>query len=250
MSTPSDDLRRRAGAERTPRWVGPVPRCEPDRVWDHVRHALVVCWLVALVALPVVGERNSSWDDVRGLVASGEVTRVRVSGELSDVGTGSSTVTVHWRQGLLGHRAEVVQVVGRGRAAGPDPGGEKTVVRVPPSRTLVQLQPGIRLTRDPSPAQSGSDVLGWTVPSAVALLGVVLLFVGLALLVGGPRPWRATRWAWFWLLLPPIGHVVFLLLSGPTPGVRPPRPGARRLTGGWAFLLSLPLASLLASCSR
>lgn len=225
--------------------MGPVPRCQTDRVWDRLRHALIIGWLVALVALPFVGERNSSWDDVQGLVASGEVTRARISGELSAGGTGSSTVTVRWRQGLLGHRAEVVQVRGRGQAAGSDPGADRAVVRVAPSRTLARLQPGIRLTRDQSPPQSGSDVLGWTVPAGVALLGVVLLLVGLGLLVSGPHPWRATRWAWFWLLLPPIGHVVFLLLSGPTPGVRPPRRGARRLTGGWAFLLSVPLASLL-----
>ena len=54
-------------------------------------------------------------------------------------------------------------------------------------------------------------------------------------------PERATRWAWFWLQWNPVGVLAFLLLSGPVPGVPAPRPGARRLTGGWAFLLSLLL---------
>ncbi|CAN5622445.1 hypothetical protein BH10ACT10_BH10ACT10_07770 [soil metagenome] len=38
---------------------------------------------------------------------------------------------------------------------------------------------------------------------------------------------------------------MFLLLSGPTPGIPAPRRQARRLIGGWAFLLAIPLAEVL-----
>lgn len=69
---------------------------------------------------------------------------------------------------------------------------------------------------------------------AVAFLVALLT---LMLLINGPPPW----WAWFWLGTNPVGAVAFLVLSGPTPGVPAPDNPARRLTGGWAFLLS-PLA--------
>jgi hypothetical protein len=84
------------------------------------------------------------------------------------------------------------------------------------------------------------------VPNALGISAFLLFLAGFPLLMIGPHPWRATRWAWFWLLLPPVGNVVFLLLSGPTPGVPRPRNPRRRLTGGWAFWLSLPLMSVLA----
>jgi len=83
-------------------------------------------------------------------------------------------------------------------------------------------------------------------PPGVEPLGVLRLAgwcAALALLLGGAEPLRATRWAWFWLLtVPYVGVPAFLLLSGPTPGLPGPRPGRHRLTGGWAFLLSVLLA--------
>ncbi|MCL3860974.1 hypothetical protein [Actinotalea sp. K2] len=69
------------------------------------------------------------------------------------------------------------------------------------------------------------------------------------LLVLGPQPRLATKWAWFWLCMyvPPL-WLVFVVLE-PTPwwvkGQLPP--AQRRLTGGWAFLLGLLLAPTLAS---
>ncbi|KGH45447.1 hypothetical protein IN07_17300 [Modestobacter caceresii] len=69
---------------------------------------------------------------------------------------------------------------------------------------------------------SWSEVLGWRLSNWA---GAMLLAHGLAvvlLLVGGPPPARASRWAWFWLSWPPIGSLAFLLLSGPFPGVPAP----------------------------
>ena len=92
----------------------------------------------------------------------------------------------------------------------------------------------------------GPHVLGWVAPDWTGLARLFLVIGTLAHLVLGPQPWRATRWAWFWLfgVLSPLGMIAFLVLSGPTPGVRTPRSGARRLTGGWAFLLALVLGSV------
>ena len=69
--------------------------------------------------------------------------------------------------------------------------------------------------------------------------GVAVWLAVLLLIVGGPEPWRATRWAWGWvvLLAGPLGSVAYLLLGGPLALLRP-HAGHRRLTGGWAFLLA------------
>jgi hypothetical protein len=217
-----------------------------DRRWDRVRYALIVGWLMVLVATPVTGERVASWGDLRALVAAGQIVSVGVSGELLAGTTGYGVVSVHWRRGMFRYTAEVVQV--RGRGAGPGTGAVSDgapVVHATPSSLLTALRPGLQVRRDQRPP-SGSPLLGWQVPHALASFVLLLSLAGLAVLVGGPHPGHATRWAWFWLLVSPLASIVFLLLSGPTPGVPGPWEPRRRLTGGWAFLLAVPLASLLA----
>jgi hypothetical protein len=61
-----------------------------------------------------------------------------------------------------------------------------------------------------------------------------------AFLINGPEPWRATRWAWFWTIANPLGVIgclAFLLLSGPIPMLPASKIDARRLHGGWAFII-------------
>ena len=71
---------------------------------------------------------------------------------------------------------------------------------------------------------------------------VVLVVVGvlwLLVLAAGPEPRHATRFAWFWLAFSPL-----VLLAVPAYlvlGARGAQEGRRRLTGGWAFLLTLVL---------
>jgi hypothetical protein len=91
----------------------------------------------------------------------------------------------------------------------------------------------------PSTTDHGFTFMGWGVPWHVVLLGTASWLAVLLLIVGGPEPWRATRWAWgwAWLLTGPLGSVAYLLLGGPTGFLRPHH-GHRRLTGGWAFLLA------------
>jgi hypothetical protein len=219
-----------------------------DRRWDHLRHALLVGWILVLVAVPLSGERSATWPELRALVAAGEVETVRVSGEMSGRWTGYSIVEVHWRHGWQRHRAEVVQVSGRGQRDEAEAAADRDVqvIQAAPSSRLTALQPALQVTRDQRRSSDG-PLLGWHVPSAVALPAFALFAAGFVLLVAGPAPWRATRWAWFWLLLPPVGGIVFLVLSGPTPGVPRPRDERRRLTGGWAFLLAIPLRAALES---
>jgi hypothetical protein len=221
-------------------------RTHSDRRWDRIRYTLIIGWLVVIIATPLTGERTSSWGEVRSLVASGKVDAVRVTGELPLQGTGFSVVDVHWRHGWLRYTAQVVHVRGQGGRLGAEAAAdhEAPVVRTPPSRILTTLQPGLQVTRDQQRG-GGGQTFGFQVPAALGILAFLLFVAGIALLMAGPQPWRATRWAWFWLLAPPVGNVVYLVLSGPTPGVPRPRNPHRRLTGGWAFLLSLALAPVL-----
>lgn len=225
---------------------GPQPRSASERRWDRIRWGLLICWLVAIGATVLAGERTSSWVQVRTLVVAGEVNAVHVVGELPDRGTGYGLVEVHWRQGPMRYRTQVMQVVGGGRPGREAAREDATaVLHERPSSRLTELQPGLLVTQDQDRSASGR-LLGWVVPSWLGSFTALLFFAGLAVLIAGPLPWRATRWAWFWLQVPPIGGIVFLLASGPTPGVFRPGPRRRRLTGGWAFLLSVPLMGMLA----
>jgi hypothetical protein len=88
------------------------------------------------------------------------------------------------------------------------------------------------------------------VPSGViwGWFGIAVLTT-IGLLIAGPQPRRATKWAWFWLAvsITPL-WLVFLVLEPVPMWSDQPRPVARRrLTGGWAFLLSLVLGSVVAA---
>jgi hypothetical protein len=199
-----------------------------------LRVALAVGWLVLALTTVLVGQRPASLEDLRAGIEAGEITEVRVSEGLEPGATGYATQAVVWRNGLLGHRTEGWQLSpgvdapsGGEPVLGPDLAGE---LRAEGVRVLPLAD-----------RSAHSQVAGWQVPQQVGLLLFAEWVVTLFLLVGGPVPERATRWAWFWLNSGPFGVLAFLLLSGPFPGVPAPRPGARRLTGGWAFLLSLVL---------
>lgn len=71
----------------------------------------------------------------------------------------------------------------------------------------------------------------------------------LAWLVLGPQPRLATRWAWFWLAGGvPLRWLAFVVLE-PVPLWRraPLLAPGRRLTGGWAFLLSVTAVPFVGS---
>jgi hypothetical protein len=215
-----------------------------DRRCDRVRLGVIACWLLVVVALPLAGERSASWNDVQAAVGDGAVHTVRVSGELGPGTSGYGTVEIHWRDGLLRRVTTVVQVRGQGERPGESTLEDASaVLHTAPSTRLAALQPGLSVRRDDD-LPGGGRLFGWAVPAVVGMVAFFLLVVGFGLLVTGPQPWRATRWAWFWLLASPVGAIAFLLLSGRTPGLPTPKDLTRRLTGGWAFLLALALIAV------
>jgi hypothetical protein len=188
----------------------------------------------------LVGSRPASWDALTRAVDSGDLDSVTVVGEEipSSAGdAGFSVLEVRWRDGGLVRRTEVRQVVGDGRA----PRGTGHVVRGSVTDALHELDAGLEVRREPMRGGARVDVLGLRLEGAPAT-GVFVLGLGtLMLLIGGPEPERATRWAWFWLMiaLPPLVCPAYLLLGGMLR--EHPQPGPRRLRGGWAFVLALVL---------
>ncbi len=219
-----------------------VDRASPERLWNRARHLLLACGALVVLAALLVGERSTTLDQLDRDVATARVHAVRVVGALPRGSTGYAVVEVHWRRGLLGHVTEVVQQRPRGQA--PDDVDGHAVVTGDIGAHLSALQPGLRVTRDPE-LPSGSTLWGWHLPTWLGLVTVTLALAVLWLLVNGPEPWRATRWAWFWLLASPVGIIAFLVLSGPTRSVPAPPDTGRRMTGGWALLLSVVVTPML-----
>ena len=217
---------------------------DPARGWRRLRVVLIVAALVLTVLGGLLGERPATFATLERQVASGEVDVVGVTGDLPDGGSGYATVTLHWRSGWFRHHAEVIEARPQ-RAAREAVRDRDVPVLAEDVRTrLSELQPQLRFE---SVAWSDSTLesFGWRLPGWYGWLVLPFGLGVLALLVAGPRPWRATRWAWFWLIMAaPLGVLACLLLGGPTRGIPAPADENRRLTGGWAFLLAIVLGGL------
>jgi hypothetical protein len=210
-----------------------------DRVAGWV---LAAAWVALLLSALVTGQRTSTFADLEGQVAAGEVRTVEVVGEpLPDDAIGYGGVEVRWREGWVLHAAWVTEASSERQAVKARRSNGDPVVVGSVADHLRGLDPDVTLTRGEH-RSSSFTMAGLEAPGWIGL-GYLVLLVGTLALIGGPRPWRATRWAWGWLVLlvPPYGVAAYLLLGGPT-GLLPPRDPRRVwLTGGWAFLLALLL---------
>ena len=213
-----------------------------DRVAGWV---LVGAWTALLVATLLTGHRVSDFDRLEGLVAAGEVTEVEVVGGFAGAEDwhGWGGAEVRWREGWVVHTADVTEASNERQAARAREQGDadRSVVVGSVEDHLARLDPDVTFVRG-EPRNPYSTVVGLKAPGWVGLIYVVLLGATLVL-NGGPRPWRATRWAWAWLVLlvPPFGIAAYLALGGPTGLFRPRDPRRVWLTGGWAFLLAMLL---------
>jgi len=79
-------------------------------------------------------------------------------------------------------------------------------------------------------------------------IGIVNLLI-MVVVIAGPQPRLATKWAWFWLGFLPLGCAAFLVLEPVPLWQRQPALARQgRLTGGWAWLaavLTQPIAARL-----
>ena len=221
--------------------VGPATPATARPAVRVVAWALVVLWLAVSAAAVLTGARSSTYDDLERALRDGTVTEVAVVGGLTVGVRGRATVRLEWREGWLLRRADVEERAPARGGADVRRARGTTVVAAPVADRLRELQPGVEVEhRDVAP--SGLSVWGIPMPGWLSWTFLVATAGTLAVLAATPGPWRATRWAWFWLLwtLPPVGLLAFLLLGGPS-GLAAPAPGARRLGGGWAFVLLLVL---------
>ena len=87
------------------------------------------------------------------------------------------------------------------------------------------------------------ELRGSLLPTGVRAAAIVASFAAFLLLLAGPDPQRANRWAWFWLLgigrEAGVGVLLFLLLSGPLPGLRSADPQRRRWDGWRGFIVAV-----------
>ncbi len=193
-----------------------------------VAWALVALWVVVTVVGVRDASRESSYATFLALVRAGEVTEVTVVGDVTTPRTVGG-VELRWDGGIVDSSATVTGARPEGMAERS--GISRRVLPAPVADTLRERFPDLTVrTAEPRRPLSG----WWTWLGLVGVLGTIVL------LGTTRRPLRATQWGWFWVfwILPPVGLVAFLLLGGPS-GAFPQREDGRRLTGGWAFLLSL-----------
>jgi hypothetical protein len=208
-----------------------------DRRWRLTGAFFGLLAVVTAALMVTTGLRPATYGDLLSDVAQSKVYEVQVIGP--DTPSKGDTVELRWSVlgGVLDQYAVVQVEDNRGYNAWEEP---VFVSAGDPRETLRSIASDLQIAEVSSVDDHAFTFMGWGVPGYVALLGIATWLGVLLLLVGGPEPWRATRWAWgwVWLLTGPLGSVAYLLLGGPL-GLLRPHHGHRRLTGGWALLLSL-----------
>lgn len=245
-----------AYAERSQRLVGaPATGTRLRDEWSRAARitawALLLSWVAVAATMLFVGEARSTYQQLEQDVRSGDVTAVRVTEGLEPGAIGYALVEVHWRKGPFAYVTDVVEANPRSRGSA-QPQDTDVTARFLPSTAdrLHEIEPALQVTRTDD--RVGGEVFGRAVPSWIVLPTLVLMLITVTYLVAAPPTWRATKWAWFWLLgiVPPLGIVLFLVLGGPTRVVPAPRAGSRQLTGGWAFLVSSVCGSVFLHSNR
>ena len=205
------------------------PVAPPSRL---VAVARVVAALVVVAAFahwftqPV---ERSLGDLLRGLEA-GEVTRVVLGPATEEGMVGSFAQRVEWEtSGRDGYATYWVNTV-----PGEQVDDDTLIVQA------VADSPGAVALERRAEYYLGPSGIQW---SPFAIVHLMMLFV----LIGGPQPRWATKWAWFWLSFLPLGWAAFLLLE---PVLvwrrRESYPPERRFTGGWAWITAVVAQTVFA----
>lgn len=211
----------------------------PSGRWRQLRFALLALAALGGVLLVALGAAPASYADLNVAIATGRVDEVRVFGALPPGSTGYATVDLWWRDHERARHAVVVQQSDVA-ALSPTQQPEHEHV-VGDIEAQLRARGVIHLTRAEHDTY-GPTIAGRQVPAWLGWAVAALWLATLLVLRNGVDPWWGTRWAWFWVLFSPLALLAvpaFLLLSGSAPGVSPLGGPGRRLTGGWAFLITL-----------
>ncbi|WP_110180612.1 hypothetical protein [Nocardioides solisilvae] len=237
-------------ADTSPRPQGAAVR---GRRLRWVACFLLACWVVTLVWLSLVSVRPATLADLEADLRDGEVGTLEATGGLDHPGAnGYALVDLRWRSGWGLREARALEATpGRTTAEARREqrswtGGPTPVVEPGLRERLVALDPDVRLVETDLRGGHGT-LFAWKTPLWSFWLLLALTLATFAVLRLQPSPHRATRAAWGWLvvLTVPVGSIAYLVLGGPAGLLAAPRPGRRRLTGGWAFLLACAVVAVL-----
>lgn len=223
-------------------------------VWARLRLTLFALSLATVLAIVATGVRPASFTELAKAIGDGRVGQVTVLQALAADQVGATTAEVRWHDGFL-PRWTPVRHTREGAPDAPDTlwtfdDRELEVIRGDIATHLARYAPGpVEVTvHDVSTAPpTRHEVGGWVVPGWVVALALTSFAGVIGLLLSAPEPVLATRWAWFWAFLSPVGFLALpaFLLWGVPPTGASERPWSRsgRLTGGWAFLIFCVLMS-------
>lgn len=219
---------------------------QPPSWWPVARWSVLALSVLTVAVFAVQGHLQASYGDLQQEVRQGTVTEVRIEGGLGgadgiDPGVqGVAVVHVYWDTGWPSRVTRIWQATSQSELNSDTlAGADAEAVVVGPVDDALRLEsPGLVVAFSEPPEPSAGAILGrWELPDSWMALPFVLL-AGFFLVLGrGPEPRWATRWAWVWLSLTPVMVLVVPLYV--LFGARPHPSGARRLTGGWAFLITL-----------
>ena len=214
-------------------------------VWVALRLVLAVVYVLVIAGVALTYRSTASlqalYDDVR----TGATSQVELVGGLPPGSSGSAVQTAQWQTGLRRWTSELLVQRPPGQRDGFPVTAQQTSDDV--AAEVRGLDPDVRVVTSEHRSGFSPQLYGVRLPLLIGIPALLGTLAGIVLLVGGPQPYRATRWAWFWLSGMPGGALAFLALSGPTPGLRTPPPGEPRLTGGRAFFVALIVGAILSA---
>lgn len=224
------------------------PGYGPPLVHPSSRVALVVRVLIAvglILGLASVASQplQRTVNDLFIALQEGRVDSIRIerpTGVAEDISAGSASLRVEWSG--TGRPAHATYQWSFSDDAATDEGelilDEGELILDEAAAAGVQVR---EIATDPFGFSGTSGVI-W---HPVAAVGMLAAFAVLILLIASPQPRLATKWAWFWLgcAITPL-WLAFVVLEPLPLWANQPQPLIRnRLTGGWAFLLGIVLAS-------
>ncbi len=212
----------------------------------RIRYALLAALVVVALGAVAFGVRPASWAELTRAIDHGRVTEVTVLNALEPGQTGEVSPEIRWHDGFMPRTTSVRQV--RPGTLGETGSSIWTSEDRPLHQVTGDLAPAlneyaaapVKITTA-QPVSTQFYIRDWIVPGWVTVLALAAWAFTISLVITAPEPLLATRWAWFWAIMSPLGVVampLFLLFGIPRTGaIERPYSRAGRLTGGWAFIL-------------